>query len=544
MRNNHIVAEKWMIVYGAATALGWMMVLSPLVLLAVQAVITLGGVVSSFLEAGGAELHHGKIFARNMSSFWLAGARTATISAISMATAMLFALPASFIVAKTKSAMNAVGWCAFLVLAGVPLYITVSGIIRIFSLAWLIDPGSPIRTLAATGLINGIGHAPLATLASSVAWLTIPGECEEAGLLVARPYRVWRKITFPLGVGGVIAAGILVGVLSACDMTAPDALTVRTWAEEVYLAFNLELNPGKAALAVAPLVGVSVTGMAIALWRGKKMAVRPLSSQGRHGYRYHLEKQHIPVWGLLLAAVIVMFWPLADLLWTGLSESNNIFAWKDVGRASLTTIACSGTGAALALFLAFPLAWTLSKRSSRALRLALAGSALLLFSIPTPLFGYAIAAFWNRPWWNVTYLSWAPAIFYDTPLATVALYATQTLPLAVLMLWITFSQLPAACLDAAASLSIRQFSVITRIVIPICRRGCLLTWAVCYLLTLRELGGLLLIAPPGWLFLAVRYATQIHFGVYADLAFLLTMSLPVALLPPLALVYYASRRNG
>lgn len=543
MGGNGNTARHWALAaaYVLIAAIGWLMLLPPLVFLAVRACGALANALPAAIESGWSGP---MITVRSASAFWQAGARTLIIAAISTATAMIFALPVSFIITKAESAIRTAGWSIALALAGIPLYVTVSGIIRIFSLAWLVDPGSPHRTILAVGLFGGLGLAPLATIAASAAWLSVQRESEETGLLLTRPFRVWRKISLPLAAGGLSAAGILVCVLSACDMTVSDALTVRTWAEELYLAFNLELDPGKAAMSAMPLATISMAGLGVLLWRGGEMVVKPLSGMGRYICRYRLGRGRVAVIVLLVAAAGIMAWPFFDLLLAGLSESAKPQAWKEAGRATMVTIACSGAGAGMAIVLAFPLAWLAGKQHSRILSIGVAGASLFLVSLPTPLFGYAIAAFWNQPWWNSPALSWAPRLFYDTPLAVVSLYTMQTLPLAVLMLWAACKQMPAACLDAASTLSIRPFTVLFRIVLPLTRNGCLLTWAVCYLLSLRELGGLLLVAPPGWSFLAVRYATQIHFGVYADLAFLLAVSLPLVLLPPLALLHHNFRQTS
>lgn len=522
-----------------ATALGWLMVLPPAALLAARAVSALCALAPELAETG-----FGAVTARSASSFWHAGLRTAAVAGVSAATAMLFAVPASFAIAKIESAASRAGWGVALALSGIPLYVTVSGAVRMFSLAWLVNPGSPGRTLLAAGLIGGAGLAPLATVAASAAWLSIPAESEEAGLLVTTPSRVWRRITLPLGAGGLAAAGVLAAVLAACDMTAPDALGVRTWAEELYLAFNLDSDPGKAAVSALPLAFISMAGLGVLLWRCAGMSGSSLVDQGRRARRYAPGRYHFAVAALLSVAAAVLAWPFADLLLAGLSESGDRVAWREASRAAAITVACSGAGSGLAVFLAIPPAYAASRSRSRLVVCGIAGAALLCVSLPTPLFGYAIASFWNRAWWNAPALSWLPGIFYDTPLSVVALYATQTLPPAVLMLWAVFRGIPAAALDAAATASVRPFAVFVRIVLPLVRNGCLLAWAVCYLLSLRELGGLLLTAPPGWTFLAVRYATQIHFGVYADLAFLLAVSLPLVLLPPLVLVCHISRRTA
>lgn len=543
MGGNGNAARHWTLAaaYVIISAIGWLMLLPPLVLLAVRACEALSNALPAAIESGWSGP---MVTARSASAFWQAGVRTIIIGLLSTAIAMLFALPASFIITKTEHSVRTAGWSVALALAGIPLYVTVSGITRMFSLAWLIDPGSPARTLLAVGQIGGLGLAPLATIAASAAWSSVQRESEETGLLLTRPFRVWLKISLPLAAGGLIAAGILVCVLSACDMTVSDALTVRTWAEELYLAFNLELDPGKAAMSAAPLATISIAGLGILLWRGGRMAAKPVSGTGRHICRYPLGRWRVVVVVLLAVAAGIMAWPLLDLLWAGLSESAKSQAWKEAGRAAMVTMACSSAGAGMAIVLAFPLAWMAGRRRSRIFPIVVAIGALFLVSLPTALFGYAIAAFWNQPWWNSPALAWAPRLFYDTPLAVVSLYTMQTLPLAVLMLWAACKQIPASCLDAASTLSIRPFSFLITIVLPLTRNACLLTWAVCYLLSLRELGGLLLVAPPGWPFLAVRYATQIHFGVYADLAFLLAVSLPLVLLPPLALLRRSFRQTS
>ena len=92
-------------------------------------------------------------------------------------------------------------------------------------------------SLPAAIVILSLVLYPLSMLATEMAMRRIDGRLEEAGLIVAPPGRVLRRITLPLVAPSVIAAALIIFVLAVSEFGVPGLLRVRVYTTEVFTAF-------------------------------------------------------------------------------------------------------------------------------------------------------------------------------------------------------------------------------------------------------------------------------------------------------------------
>ena len=203
----------------------------------------------------------------------------------------------------------------------------------------------------------------------------------------------------------------------------------------------------------------------------------------------------------------------------------------------------SAIAALLALGLALPVAWRwrMASRKGQAAGWALA---LGLLAIPGPLWGLAFSQFWHHPAWVAVGAEQIAAVFADGFLAVPLALAGRISGLALVSVWAAFRAVPEDGVAAAATLGAEAPAVFWRIGVRGAAGGLALAWAALYVAASGDVAATVLATPPRWDGLAVRYATQIHFGMNdAGLARLLVWSLPMAGLPAGIAAWFALRRR-
>ena len=110
-------------------------------------------------------------------------------------------------------------------------------------------------SLPAAIVILSLALYPLSMLATELAMRRIDGRLEEAGLIVAPPGRVLRRITLPLVAPSVIAAALIIFVLAVSEFGVPGLLRVRVYTTEVFTAFAALYDFSRAIALAVPLLG-------------------------------------------------------------------------------------------------------------------------------------------------------------------------------------------------------------------------------------------------------------------------------------------------
>lgn len=202
-------------------------------------------------------------------------ARSSWIGLGAVAVALVFGVPAAWLLSRRKRSLF------FLALCALPLALAPSAAVSGWLQWWAAgseslggarpELTSAFRQLPAGGmtglgapfsvsgvaLILGLGLWPIMALEVWPAFVRVRGEAYEAALLAGSPLRAFFRIALPMARGELAAAGLLVFLLAASDFTVSSLLLVRTLPIEVH-DYLSQGRTAAAAWAAAPLVLLTV----------------------------------------------------------------------------------------------------------------------------------------------------------------------------------------------------------------------------------------------------------------------------------------------
>jgi iron(III) transport system permease protein len=308
------------------------------------------------------------------------------------------------------------------------------------------------RLLAAAGL-HAVLALPWVALITGLGFLTVEPELEEEALLLAPPWRVFRRVTLPRCRGMAAAAAFWVLLMTWQEIAVTDLFRVRTFAEEVYLQFSSGRDELARAVAVALPVTLLVMAGALACLAAYRRRAVERYRVWRSAYRYPLGRVRWPAVGLcvvLLALVLAApVWGLCAKAglqystaarpgpptWSGtlllerLGQQLQRKAWL-LTESSLQALAAGGLASLGALWILFLV------RGRPRLELLTMTLAAGLLALPGPILGLGLLAY-IEALIQVPGLRWLAPFLYDrpSPLPVIWVLTLRYAPLAGLMLW-------------------------------------------------------------------------------------------------------------
>ncbi|MEZ5590055.1 MAG: ABC transporter permease [Gammaproteobacteria bacterium] len=211
--------------------------------------------------------------------------RTLMLGLVVVAITLLFGYPLAYFLARTRSRLRP--WLIILVVFPLLLNLVVRsfGWIVLLANRGLINDGlialgiieKPLKLLFNfTGLLIGLSHIflPFMVLMLLGAIQNIPRDTEDAArTLGASPLTVFRKITLPLSLPGILSGGILVFVLTISALVTPRLLGGPTYQVMSTLIFDefLKLLNWPRGAAMAYVLTVIVL---LLVWAASRLAKR------------------------------------------------------------------------------------------------------------------------------------------------------------------------------------------------------------------------------------------------------------------------------
>ncbi len=144
----------------------------------------------------------------------------------------------------------------------------------------------------------------------------------------------------------------------------------------------------------------------------------------------------------------------------------------------------------------------------------------LPLAVPAPLVGMGLVSMWNRA---------LPMEVYGTAAMPVLAALSRFVPFSALVMVAQLRRLDPRLLEAARVLRPGWFVTRTRIWLPMVAPGLIAAAAVCFALTIGELGATLIVAPPGRATVTMRVYNLLHYGADEQVAGLCLMIVLVTL---------------
>ena len=259
---------------------------------------------------------------------------TIGFSATALGVALIFGVPAAWLVERTDLRGKPVVFTAMTLGLLVPSYSSAMG--WLFMLhppigmvnRWLVGVHVDIASVAGMGWVEGLNLAPLAFIMTAAVFRAMdPGLEEAAAMAGANGVRIWLKVTLRLAWPGVLAASIYIFTIgfAAFDVPAIIGFSARVYTFSSYLLALLNASEGLPRYGTAAALSTVVLALAsvLALWYGwvQRGASRYAVVTGK-AYRPRqtaLGRWHAAAWTYLGAFLVLSkILPLLVIAWVSL----------------------------------------------------------------------------------------------------------------------------------------------------------------------------------------------------------------------------------
>src|ERR1043166_6440102 len=401
-------------------------------------------------------------------------------------------------------------------------------------IAWMFGGGPALNVYSMWGmiLVEGVGFTPLTFLLMSAVLRSTDASFEEAALMAgAGPLRTFRSITLRLGLPGVLALMLLIGIRAFESFEVPALVglagNVTVLTTNIYQSSKNtgQINFGETgAYAVCLLFVV----MLLLLWHNR-LAHHAHQFQTITGKGYRPRIIDLGRWRYFTAAILlaifilVIVLPVAILVFTSLVPFYEGVTWESFARMTLDNYHTILAGAsfhdaivntlilgAMTATLVVPFtalcAWLAVRRHP--------GAALLDQIAMAPLVFPAIVM-------SVAFLHVyvnLPVPVYGTLLSVIVASAVRYMPYGMRYAYAGILQIHTDLEDAATTSGAGRAFVFVRVVLPLIGAALVSCWLFVFLLTVQSVALPLLLVGPGTELIATKLFDLWQNGQITELA--------------------------
>jgi len=482
---------------------------------------------------------------------------TAIYTAGSSALAMLLGVGLAFLAIRTDMPGGRfVGVLALMPML-VPPFILVVGWVA------LADPGAGFFNIVASWLagsrttlvdvntmpgivwVTGLFLTPYVYLLVAAGFRNSDATMEEAARVSgAGPWKLLRTIILPLQRPALLAALLLVVIMSAGDFIIPSTigLKARIYMMSSLIWQNSSSFPARPGLAAAQALLLVVVGLACiflqrrALSRGARFTL--VGGKGSGATVFALGRMRYPLAALALVFALcssvfpllavgsmafMKFWAPSAFSLANLTLKNFryvLFEYPQVWPSAQHSLLLALLGATASVLLAIALAWYVHRSRGR-LAGALEYAIVLPLGIPGIALGIGILSAWIL----------VPGGIYGTLWILLLAYVTAHLPVAMQFVASALHRIHTELEDASRVAGRSALGTVLRIDLPLMRPALIGCWLLMYVVILREISLVILLYNPATVVLSVGLMDVWSSGFYPELAVYSLLLMVLGLLP-------------
>lgn len=377
--------------------------------------------------------------------------------------------------------------------------------------------------LAAATLVMTLGTFPLVYLPVAAALRRADPALEDiAHSLGKSRLSTFFTVTLSMLRTAIAGGSVLVVLTVISEYGAFEILRYQTFTTEIFTEFQFDPHAAGALSVPLVLLGLLVLGADALLPRRATTSSAPRMPKPRARWGRSQILAGVPLAALVLLGVGV---PLGVLVyWMASSQHTTLPAAATVGRATWTSLAYSGWGAAIAVVGAVPVAMMTFRRSSIP-RIAVERATFVTKALPGVVIALSLVFFATRYVYGL----------YQTSILLVVAYAVLFFPLALVCVKTSVAQVPASLTDVGRSLGRGPIWVFFRVTLPLLTPGLLAGFCLVFLTAVTELTATLVLAPIGVQTLATQFwafQSEVAYGAAAPYAMVIVAlaAVPVTLL--------------
>jgi ABC-type Fe3+ transport system permease subunit len=325
----------------------------------------------------------------------------------------------------------------------------------------------------------------------------IDTQLEESGLVFTKLHRVIYKITLPLIKPALISSFVLVFIFSISEFSVPAFFGVKVFTTEIFTQFSAFYNHSLAILQSGLLILICVL---LLFSERKHIADAPflsVSGKGTKSKAYDLKN-----WGIL--SVLFLFgWflftvalPFIILFIQSFKKGTSSFiqAFELLLPTFGSSIGLAFSGALIIVFVGFTAAYFSARRGGKTFDWLL----LIIFAIPSIIFGISLIKFYNHPMLDYIYSGYAIILIG---------YVGKFSFISAKLISNAIKQIPNS-LDEAAQIEGVSFTVrLRKILIPLIMPTLFVAFIISFIFCLGELGTTIMLYPPGTEIMPIKVYT-------------------------------------
>ncbi len=410
----------------------------------------------------------------------------------------------------------------------IPLFISP----YIFAVAWksimFLFLNANSITFSYFGLISvlTITYTPISMLVIGGALSNIDSQLEESALILTNIKSVITKILLPLIKPALLTSFIVVFIFSISEFSVPVYFGVKVFTTEIFTQFSAFYNHSLAVMQSLLLVVICV----LLLYAERKyISDAPFLSVGSKGSINKLiDFKKMNNFGLLFLILyfnISILLPILILVIQSINGGISIFihAFNLLLPTFINSIFLAFLGAIIIVFIGFVSAFFNSKNKKS---LTFNWLLLLIFAIPSTVYGVSLIKFYNRPALDIIYSSYA--IILIAYIGKFSFIASKLISNAI-------SQIPNNLDEIAQIQGIKTFSRFRVILFPLIFPSISVAFIISFIFSLGELGTTIMVYPPGTEIMPIKVFTLMS---NAPQSLVSAMSLIVLILTLLIIVIF------
>ncbi len=373
--------------------------------------------------------------------------------------------------------------------------------------------------------VHALAAIPWTALIVGLGLRSVEPELEEDALLDASGPRVILHVSLRRASGAVISAALWTAIILAGEMTVTDIYAVRTYAEELYTATQVEPDPITAQQTLLPGIAIQAGLWLVALRCWSRMLPADVAPANRRAHVFALGRWRWPAALLVsLLVLLIVVVPSLNLLVmagkyvvSGPAGIERHFSMQQalarIAEAPWQQSAAIGFSlemgtivATASTILAALFAWP-ARRGGWVAMVPL-GIAIFSLVIPGTMLGLILLRVFNAPHQRLLNALCDDQLFLPCLVQTI-----RALPLALLILWFAARTVPKNLLELAELDGAGPLKRALFVALPLRWPAVVAAWLVSLVVAMGELPGTLVVQNAGVMTLATEINHWVHYGI-------------------------------
>ncbi len=342
---------------------------------------------------------------------------------------------------------------------------------------------------------------PLSILIIGSALSNTDAQFEETGLIFTGLPKVILKITLPLIKPALISSFVLVFIFSISAFSVPAFFSVKVFTTEIFTQFSAFYNHALAILQSFLLVIICIL---LLLAERKYIADAPFLSVSSKGTKHKLfradKKQGIFLFFLIFWLIFSVLLPIAVLFLQSFKNGTDKFvqAFYLLLPTFANSVELALLGAILTVLTGFVVAYFSVNQAKNTISKVLQWFLLIIFAIPSIIFGISLIKFYNRI---------ALEFIYSSAAIIVIAYIGKFAFISAKIIENALRQLPKSLDEAAQIEGVGFYHRLLKILIPLIMPALFSAFIISFIFNFGELGISIMLYPPGTEIMPIKVFT-------------------------------------